>query len=296
MTRTLLAIGVAGVVFASVSGPSQAAPIAPPAGVFPPSSLATPVSWHSDHGDYHRKSGHRHGGGLMSRFGGFRSLLGMLGNGHGDGLQSMMAGLGGSGGIASMMSSMGGSGGMTSMMSAMGGGGMASMMGGGGGGGGSGEGSESARQACTPDAMRLCSDAIPDVAKVKACMMAKSSQLSDRCRAAMNGAGGTETASVSRGLTAPAATHEAHETHEAESAPAHTRFTGFRGGRDFGNYSDRGYGNYEGDRGFSRGGRDFGSYEGGQGYGDFGGQGMDIGRMMGMARQMGFGSGGDWRD
>jgi hypothetical protein len=51
----------------------------------------------------------------------------------------------------------------------------------------SAQGSEAARQACTPDAMRLCSDVIPDVAKVTACMKAKSSQLSDACRVAMRG-------------------------------------------------------------------------------------------------------------
>jgi hypothetical protein len=38
--------------------------------------------------------------------------------------------------------------------------------------------SDAARQACTPDAMRLCSDVIPDVAKVTACMKRKSSQVS----------------------------------------------------------------------------------------------------------------------
>jgi hypothetical protein len=42
-----------------------------------------------------------------------------------------------------------------------------------------------ARQACTPDAMRLCSDVIPDVAKVTACMMAKRRLLSVECRTAM---------------------------------------------------------------------------------------------------------------
>jgi hypothetical protein len=51
----------------------------------------------------------------------------------------------------------------------------------------SAQGSEAARQACTPDAMRLCSDVIPDVAKVTACMKARSSQLSDACRVAMRG-------------------------------------------------------------------------------------------------------------
>ena len=47
------------------------------------------------------------------------------------------------------------------------------------------QGSDAERQACTPDAMRLCGDAIPDVAKVTACMKAKYSQLSAPCRAAM---------------------------------------------------------------------------------------------------------------
>lgn len=51
----------------------------------------------------------------------------------------------------------------------------------------SAQGSEAARQACTPDAMRLCSDVIPDVARVTACMKSKSSQLSQACRVAMRG-------------------------------------------------------------------------------------------------------------
>jgi hypothetical protein len=49
------------------------------------------------------------------------------------------------------------------------------------------QGSDAVRQACTPDAMRLCSDVIPDVPKVTACMKAKSSQLSEACRVAMRG-------------------------------------------------------------------------------------------------------------
>jgi hypothetical protein len=43
------------------------------------------------------------------------------------------------------------------------------------------------QQACTPDAMRLCSDTIPDVAKTTACMRAKRAQLSQECRVAMAG-------------------------------------------------------------------------------------------------------------
>ena len=53
--------------------------------------------------------------------------------------------------------------------------------------GASAQGSDAARQACTPDAMRLCSDVIPDVMKVTACMKAKYRQLSEPCRVAMRG-------------------------------------------------------------------------------------------------------------
>ncbi len=39
-----------------------------------------------------------------------------------------------------------------------------------------------AEQACTPDAMRLCSAFIPDRARVAACMRARRAQLSAECR------------------------------------------------------------------------------------------------------------------
>ncbi len=52
------------------------------------------------------------------------------------------------------------------------------------------QGSDAERQACTPDAMRLCGDAIPDVVKVTACMKAKFSQLSPPCQVAMGGGKG----------------------------------------------------------------------------------------------------------
>jgi hypothetical protein len=38
------------------------------------------------------------------------------------------------------------------------------------------------QQACSGDAFRLCGDAIPDVGRVTACMMARKSQLSSGCR------------------------------------------------------------------------------------------------------------------
>jgi hypothetical protein len=46
--------------------------------------------------------------------------------------------------------------------------------------------SEDATQACTPDAMRLCSEFIPDREKVRTCMLHKRSQLSEACRAAIS--------------------------------------------------------------------------------------------------------------
>jgi hypothetical protein len=42
-----------------------------------------------------------------------------------------------------------------------------------------------ARQACTPDAMRLCSEFVPDVPKITRCMRAKYRLLSRECRLAM---------------------------------------------------------------------------------------------------------------
>jgi hypothetical protein len=43
------------------------------------------------------------------------------------------------------------------------------------------QGTPEERQACTPDAMRLCSDFIPDVPKITKCMTAKRAQLSKEC-------------------------------------------------------------------------------------------------------------------
>ena len=48
------------------------------------------------------------------------------------------------------------------------------------------QGSPETREACTPDAMRLCSEFVPDVPKITACMNAKHSQLSAACRLAMS--------------------------------------------------------------------------------------------------------------
>lgn len=51
------------------------------------------------------------------------------------------------------------------------------------------QGTPEQRAACTPDALRLCSAEIPDVARVTACMRANQSRLSERCRVAFLGAG-----------------------------------------------------------------------------------------------------------
>jgi hypothetical protein len=52
----------------------------------------------------------------------------------------------------------------------------------------SAEVSQEVQQACTPDAMRLCSEFIPDRAKITACMMRKRRELSETCLTAMHGA------------------------------------------------------------------------------------------------------------
>ena len=52
-------------------------------------------------------------------------------------------------------------------------------------GGAAAQGSPEARQACTPDAMRLCSEFTSDVSQTTKCMMAKRGQLSAACRMAM---------------------------------------------------------------------------------------------------------------
>jgi hypothetical protein len=39
------------------------------------------------------------------------------------------------------------------------------------------------QQACTPDAMRLCGEFVPNVDAITACMIQKKSQLSPQCRA-----------------------------------------------------------------------------------------------------------------
>jgi len=49
------------------------------------------------------------------------------------------------------------------------------------------QGTPEARQACAPDAVRLCSEFIPDVPKITACMKRKHRELSQECQTAMRG-------------------------------------------------------------------------------------------------------------
>ena len=73
------------------------------------------------------------------------------------------------------------------------------------------------QQACTPDAMRLCSAFIPDVAKITACMKAKHAQLSATCITAMRG-GRHEVRREARHIVR----HERHEArHETHHHGAH---------------------------------------------------------------------------
>jgi hypothetical protein len=48
---------------------------------------------------------------------------------------------------------------------------------------------ETAREACTHDAFRLCGDTIPDVAQTKACLAKNRRSLSPLCQAAFAGSG-----------------------------------------------------------------------------------------------------------
>ena len=48
---------------------------------------------------------------------------------------------------------------------------------------------ETAREACAHDAFRLCSDAIPDEGRTKACLAEKRDSLSPLCRAAFSRGG-----------------------------------------------------------------------------------------------------------
>ena len=53
------------------------------------------------------------------------------------------------------------------------------------------QGTDAQREACTPDALKLCQATIPDVDKTTACMKAHFAQLSPRCKVAFNEVAGS---------------------------------------------------------------------------------------------------------
>jgi len=283
-----LAIGVVGAAFALGPGAARAAPTAPGAAISVDGAAKQAGSHDANRGGGHHKNSAFRRGGILGHLGRYQSLLGMLAGGQGGGIASMLGGMGGAGntgGFASMLGGMGGdgnAGGFASMLGGMGGdgnaGGFASMLGGMGGAGNaggftsmlggaggsgaqspaSGQVSQSARQACTPDALRLCSDYIPDVGKITACMRAKSAQLSTPCRAAMNAEG-------------------ARLAGRSTAGPARSEDVATYGGDDSATHGGGGQNSYEAAPGYDR----YGSVQ------NLGGGGFDIGRMMGMARSFG---------
>ncbi len=60
------------------------------------------------------------------------------------------------------------------------------------------EGTPEQREACTPDAMKLCSDFIPDPGRVKGCLMQHVAALSLPCRGVFEKRRGTDSRSTSR--------------------------------------------------------------------------------------------------
>ncbi|MGT2435686.1 hypothetical protein ACU4GH_07265 [Bradyrhizobium betae] len=58
--------------------------------------------------------------------------------------------------------------------------------------------SSEAQQMCTGDAMRLCASEIPDIPRVRACMVQKKAEVSPGCRAVMDREHAAATASRKR--------------------------------------------------------------------------------------------------
>jgi hypothetical protein len=88
-------------------------------------------------------------------------------------------------------------------------------------GGANAEVPQDVQQACTPDAMRLCSAFIPDVAKITACMKAKHSQLSSACLVAMRGGGKHEMRREAKHVVRHEERREARHERHRHMAHAH---------------------------------------------------------------------------
>ncbi|MDF0582713.1 hypothetical protein [Bradyrhizobium yuanmingense] len=59
------------------------------------------------------------------------------------------------------------------------------------------------QMACTPDVWRLCSDQIPDVNRIVACLQQNTPQLSSGCRAVFQSSNQVQPQQVPRGRAAP---------------------------------------------------------------------------------------------
>ncbi|GJD91315.1 MULTISPECIES: hypothetical protein [Methylobacterium] len=60
------------------------------------------------------------------------------------------------------------------------------------------EPSAAQRAACTPDVMRLCASAIPNVGAIKTCLRAQRASLSAECRVAVDAGEGPRTRAAAR--------------------------------------------------------------------------------------------------
>lgn len=82
------------------------------------------------------------------------------------------------------------------------------------------QGSPQAREACTPDAMRLCSEFIPDVDKITACMNRRHRELSPQCVSAMHDMHGDHKTRVAGSGEEPHA-HHGHRHYQGHSRHHH---------------------------------------------------------------------------
>lgn len=72
------------------------------------------------------------------------------------------------------------------------------------------QGTAQQQQACQSDALRLCGEFVPDVAKIQACMSRKRAQVSPGCRAAIVGTAHVRHGTVRHERTRHGGTHHHH--------------------------------------------------------------------------------------
>lgn len=104
--------------------------------------------------------------------------------------------------------------------------------------------SQAQREACTPDALRLCSSAIPDADRIKTCMIANKASLSARCLAAFPAASGRQIAHptqppkarVARADRSPDVAQRRVKVVRAERSVHHRRASGYAATSPFAGY------------------------------------------------------------